>query len=123
MLKTIFLSQYSFVLFKIKPTWIRFGQLNQQDKEDLPIDWELVKDVKFSIYAVSKWMPIQLVCRHQAHVAKILLNQYKIPFKLYIGFRQGDDKSIQGHAWTEVQGLQITGFCDPKEYVIHAVYS
>lgn len=123
LLKAIFLSLYSYVLFKIKPTWIRFGKLDPLLKENLPIDWEAVKDIKFSMYAVSKWMPISLVCRHQAHVAKILLNQYKIPFKLYIGFRHGKDKSIQGHAWTEVQGKQITGFCNPEEYTIQAIYS
>lgn len=123
LVKTIFLSLYSYILFKIKPTWIRFGKLDSQLKKNQPIDWELVKDVKFSIYATSKWMPISLVCRHQAHVAKILFNQYKIPFKLYIGFRHGEDMHIQGHAWTEVQGKQITGFCNPEEYIIQAVYS
>ncbi|MHA8062606.1 lasso peptide biosynthesis B2 protein [Aquirufa aurantiipilula] len=110
-------------MFKIKPTWIRFGRLNQPEISDQLIDWEVVKDIKFSMYAVSKWMPISLVCRHQAHVAKMLLDQHNIPYKLYIGFRHGEDKSIQGHAWTEVQGKQITGYCDPKEYVIQAVYS
>lgn len=122
-IKTFFLCLFSYFLFKIRPTWIRFGNLNQVEKVSQPIDWELVKDIKFSIYAVSKWMPLQLVCRHQAHVAKILFNQYKIPYQLFIGFRQGEDKSIQGHAWTEVQGKQITGFCNPNEYVIQSVYS
>lgn len=123
LLKAILLSLYSYVLFKLKPTWIRFGRLNQPEISNKLIDWELVKDIKFSMYAVSKYMPMSLVCRHQAHVAKILFNQYKIPFKLYIGFRYGEDKSIQGHAWTEVQGKQITGFCNPEEYTIQAIYS
>lgn len=122
-IKTFFLCLFSYFLFKIRPTWIRFGNLNQVEKVSQPIDWELVKDIKFSIYAVSKWMPLQLVCRHQAHVAKILFNQYKIPYQLFIGFRQAEDRSIQGHAWTEVQGKQITGFCNPNEYVIQSVYS
>ena len=122
-IKTFFLCLFSYFLFKIRPTWIRFGRLNQPEIAVKFIDWELVKDIKFSIYAVSKWMPLQLVCRHQAHVAKILFNQYKIPYQLFIGFRQGEDKSIQGHAWTEVQGKQITGFCNPNEYVIQSVYS
>lgn len=120
---TIFLALYAYVLFKIKPNWIRFGRLNQSESHDDQVDWEIVKDIKSSIQIVSKRMPIPLVCRHQAFIARVLLHHYKIPFKLYIGFLQSEDKQIKGHAWTEVQGYQVTGFCNPKDYVIQAIYS
>lgn len=122
-LGTVFLSFYCYFLFKIRPTWIRFGRIHQDKVESKNIDWELVNDIRESIRLVSKRFPLHLVCRHEAYVAKIWLNYYKIPYKIYIGFKYGDDKSIKGHAWTEVQERQITGFCDPKEYVIQTTYS
>ncbi|WP_269003999.1 lasso peptide biosynthesis B2 protein [Aquirufa ecclesiirivi] len=122
-LGTIILSVYCYFLFKIKPNWIRFGRIHQVKLESGKIDWGLVKDIRESIRLVSKRLPLHLVCRHEAYMAKIWLNYYKIPFKIYIGFKYGDDKSILGHAWTEVQGRQITGFCDPQDYVIQAIYT
>ncbi|MDF5691009.1 lasso peptide biosynthesis B2 protein [Aquirufa aurantiipilula] len=122
-LVTFFLSLYSYLLFKFRPKWIRFGRINHEELNELPVDPELVKDIRVSIQIVTNKMPVDLLCRHQSHVAKILFNYFKIPYKLYIGFKKEEDNSIKGHAWTEVKGQQITGFCDPKEYVIQAVYS
>ena len=114
LINTFFLSIYSFLLFKIRPTWIRFGQLNRVEKKSLPIDWELVKDIKFSIYAISKWMPFQLVCRHQAHVAKILFNQYKIPYQLFIGFRKEKIKVYKAMLGRRYRANKLQVFVNPR---------
>lgn len=83
-----------------------------------------VGDIAQAIQISSKYIPWKNVCRHQAYQAKLLCNFYKIPYRIFIGFKKDKEKNeIQAHAWTVAGGRIITGFCNPEEYTVQSIYS
>ena len=107
--------------------YARFGIQTKEIKKTIPenenTNDEIVKDIRWSIFVVNKYIPWENLCRHQAFQAKILLNSFNIPYYIYVGFQKNDEGTVVGHAWTVASELMITGFCDPNEYLITNIYS
>ena len=86
-------------------------------------DGQLISDIRWAIFKVNRYVPWENVCRHQAYQALCLCRCYKIPCKIFVGFRKNKETGqIEGHAWTLINEEFVTGFCDPDEYTVQAVY-
>ncbi len=84
----------------------------------------VVRDIRWAIRVVNKYVPWENVCRHQAYQALLLCRYYDIPYKIFIGFRKNPEAGkIEGHAWTVVNGEIITGFCNTEEYTVQSIFS
>jgi hypothetical protein len=117
-----FLSLYAFLLMKY---FQKKAQFNRKKKilELKKPDSFLIKEIRTAIRVASKLSPWENVCRHQAYQAKMLCECYGINYKIFIGFKKDEENNIKGHAWTTVHDQIITGFCNPEEYQIQAIYS
>lgn len=122
LLVTLGLSLYSFLLMRFFKEHASFGQKNT-GKSQKTDKFSIASDIRFVIRVVGQYVPFENVCRHHAYQAKLLCNFYGIPYQIFIGFRKNKNGKIEGHAWTVVQDEIITGFCDPTQYIIQAVYS
>ena len=105
--------------FKI---YTRFGEqkpiINRQSNQS-----SIVNDIRWAIFIANKNVFWQNVCRHQAYQAMLLCKFYDIPYQVFVGFKKNNESTkIDGHAWTMINGQIITGFCDPNEYTVQAVY-
>lgn len=107
--------------------YARFGiqtkEVNKTITETENTNDEIIKDIRWSIFVVNKYIPWENLCRHQAFQAKILLNSFNIAYYIYVGFQKNAEGTVVGHAWTVASELMITGFCDPNEYLITNIYS
>ena len=119
----VLLSAYSWVLFRFFKQYARFGTLSKTGNF-LPKKPNSARpaDIRWAIAAVAKHVPWQNVCRHQAYQAKVLCNWHGIDYQVFVGFKKSETNHIQGHAWTLAEGLMITGFCNPDEYVVQQVF-
>lgn len=116
------LSFYAWVLMRYFREKARFdGRKTQPVRE---ADAELISDIRWAIFTAGRYIPWENVCRHQAYQAMCLCRYYKIPCQVFVGFKKNRDTGqIEGHAWTRVNGEFVTGFCEPEEYTVQAVYS
>lgn len=87
------------------------------------IDNSIIIDIRWAIFLVDSYVPWENVCRHQAYQAMILFLWFKVPYQIFVGFKNGEDGKINGHAWTMANGEMITGFCNPEEYIVQQVFS
>lgn len=122
LLLTFLLSLYTWLLMRFFKKKTSFGQINGQNKIK-NTDNTLISDMRFAIRLVNKYVPYENVCRHQAYQALLLCRYFDIPYQIYVGFKKSDTGKIEGHAWTIVQGEMITGFCNPEDYTVQAIYS
>lgn len=99
-----------------------FGKKNLSMKEGTK-EAIVVGDIAFALRTISKYVPWENKCRHQAYQAKLLLSYYSIPCQIFVGFKINEDNAVEGHAWTMAQGKMVSGLCDPTEYKILTVYS
>ena len=123
----LLLAIYTWLMFAYFKKYARFsnteGKLGQEGTAFDVAQIALSKDIKWAILVVSKYFFLENACRHQALQAKILCDMYEIPYIIFVGFRKNEVGEIEGHAWTEVGGMQITGFCDSSTYHIHQRYT
>lgn len=90
---------------------------------DSKADDLLIRDIRWAILTVARYIPWKNVCRHQAYQAMMLCRFYRQPYHIYIGFKKNPETAlIDGHAWTMVEDTFITGFCNPEEYVVQSSY-
>lgn len=142
-LQAISLSIYTTFIFTFLKRYARFGvriPINNSGKDEtLPYledniniksipptathPYTKAYDIAHAIKISSKYIPWKNVCRHQAYQAKLLCNFYKVPYKIFIGFKKDKETNeIQAHAWTVADGKIITGFCNPEEYTVQSIY-
>ena len=128
-LQAFALSVYTGFIFAFFNRYARFGERIVIDKDDIIVpgpDETLrskINDIARAIRISSKYIPWKNVCRHQAYQAKLFCNFYKIPYRIFIGFKKDKEKNeIQAHAWTIAAGNMITGFCNPEEYIVQSIY-
>jgi Transglutaminase-like superfamily len=122
LLLTVVLSLYTWLLMHFFKKKTAFGQINSQINIK-NVDKALISDIRFALRVVNKYVPYESVCRHQAYQALLLCTYFDIPYQIYVGFKKSDTGKIEGHAWTMVQGEMITGFCNPEDYTVQAIYS
>ncbi|WP_259014105.1 lasso peptide biosynthesis B2 protein [Emticicia fluvialis] len=120
---TVPLALYSFFLFRFFHSNARFGERNKPVDVDNNVDMQLVRDISMVIKVVAKYSFWNNVCRHQAYQAKVLCRLYGIPYKIYVGFKKNEAGTIEGHAWTTVNGQFVTGFCVVEDYVVHSTFA
>jgi hypothetical protein len=123
LLLLIALSLYSNIMLSFFKKKAKFGEKEKKLADNKLIDMALVKDMSFAIRVISKYTPLENVCRHQAYQAMLLCRFYQIPYQIFVGFKKSDEGKIEGHAWTTINGEIITGFCKVEEYTIQAIYS
>jgi Transglutaminase-like superfamily len=118
---TLMLSFYSWIMMRFFKQYAHFGEqksiVNRESNQSL-----IIADIRWAIFIVNKNVPWQSVCRHQAYQAMLLCKFYNIPCQIFVGFKKNESNKIDGHAWTMVGNEMITGFCNPDEYVVQAVY-
>lgn len=119
---TLFISFYTYLLYRFYQQKASFGKIACSE-EHLDADKHLISDIRFAIKLVNKYVPWENVCRHQAHQAKILCNWYGIPYRIFVGFKKDASGKTEGHAWTVVDNVMITGFCRPSDYMVHSVFT
>ncbi len=121
---TLALSLYSWLMMRFFKRYAHFGKknpkkpiVNRQSNQS-----SIANDFRWAIFVVSKNVFWENVCRHQAYQAMLLCKFYGIQYKVFVGFKKNEEGKINGHAWTMAQGEMITGFCNPDEYIVQAVY-
>lgn len=122
LLLTCGISLYTFIILRKSHNSMSFGKnkiANNESTDLLP----LLNDIAFAIRTVSKNVPWENKCRHQAYQAKLLLKHFNISCQIYVGFNANQEGILEGHAWTMVNDKMITGFCNPTDYKVLAVYS
>lgn len=117
------ISLYSYIMFRFFKHLAKFGHADKEFISHKTIKITLARDISFAIRVMSKYTPWENVCRHQAYQAMLLCKYYAIPYQIYVGFKKNEMGKIEGHAWTVVQGEMITGFCNPDDYTVQAVYA
>ncbi|QDK82414.1 lasso peptide biosynthesis B2 protein [Spirosoma sp. KCTC 42546] len=122
LIMTFFVSIYTYLLMKFFKKYALFQIKGIEGKARIN-DNLIIDDICSSIRMISKYVPYENVCRHQAYQAKLICTYYKIAYQIFVGFKRDEAGNITGHAWTIAQGKIITGFCNPEEYVIMSVYS
>ncbi len=115
------LSFYTFVLMRF---FRKRAHFNKGQMASLHVNEELIQDIRWAIFTVSKKGGWENVCRHQAYQAMLLCRYYRLPYEIFVGFRKNSDSgTMEGHAWTRVNDHFVTGFCDPEEYTVQSVFS
>jgi hypothetical protein len=118
----LFLSVYSYFLFIFFSKNARFGDSSAILKPEKPDQIPTILGVRFVLKILTKYIPWEFMCRHQAWLASILLKKYQVPYTVYVGFKKNDFGKIEGHAWTIARNIMVSGFCDPKEYTVQSTY-
>jgi Transglutaminase-like superfamily len=118
LLGSAFIFFYVYVLLKFYGNKIHFQSTQKNKKTPDPT---ILKDIILAIKLLAKYFPNHCLCRHQAVIARIMLDYYQIDFKTFIGLRK--EAELVGHAWTMVGSVFISGTCEPETYTIVATYS
>ena len=118
-----FLSIYAYFLFKYNKKNARFGRKNKLVYPTSSVEIAAIYDIRFVIRVLTKNIPWEFMCRHQAWVVGFLLLKHQIPFTVFVGFKKNPTGVIEGHAWTIAQDVLVSGFCNPSEYTIQATYT
>ncbi len=85
-------------------------------------DLILLKDISWAIKVISKRVPWNCVCRHQALMAILLCKRYGQGLEVFVGFRKDPlSGRIDGHSWTMAGDLFISGKCVVSEYQIQVI--
>jgi hypothetical protein len=116
---TLVLSLYSWVMMRFFKQHSHFKKSVATNNTN---DAAIIQDIRWAIFIVNKNVFWQSACRHQAYQAMLLCKFYNIPYRIFVGFKKNDSGKIDGHAWTMIGHEMITGFCNPSEYVVQAVY-
>ena len=119
---TWWLAAYSFVLLTYFTRHALFGTRTTTPPPNVPAD-PLIADIRYAINRVARLVPWDNKCRHQAYQARLLCRFYGLPYQISVGFRKNEAGVIEAHAWTTVGQHMITGFCNPQDYVVQAVYA
>ena len=114
------LAVYSYFLFLFFNKKVKFGSKDGLRQELDPSKQQSIADIRFLVKVLEKYIPWEFKCRHQAWLASYLLKKNQIPFTVFIGFKKNDMGKIEGHAWTMVGGIFVSGFCQPNDYVIQS---
>ena len=122
LLFTMGLSFYVFLLMTFFNQYASFGK-KATNSISQNIENQIIADIRWAIFMVSKYSLWENVCRHQAYQAMFLCRFYNIPYQIFVGFKKAEYGKINGHAWTMVGGQMITGFCNADEYVIQTIYT
>jgi Transglutaminase-like superfamily len=118
LLGSVFIFIYVYFLMKFNENKIQYKS-TQKNKE--VADSNILRDITLALKLLGKYFPNYCLCRHQAVIARILLDFYHIDFKTFIGLRK--EENLVGHAWTMVGSVFICGHCEPETYTIVATYS
>ena len=118
-----FLSIYAYFLFKYNKKKARFGRKNKSVYPTSIAATAAIYDIRFVVRVLTKYIPWEFMCRHQAWLVGFLLFKHQIPFTVFVGFKKNPNGVIEGHAWTIAQDVMVSGFCNPSEYTIQATYS
>ena len=115
-LSNLVLSLYCFLSMRFFP---KSARLKTGKSNEGVSDINFIRDLKWAIVTVEKYVPWPNVCRHQAYQVAIICRIFNLPYEVYIGFKK-DIRSgkVIAHAWTLSDNIMVSGHCNPKEYVL-----
>jgi hypothetical protein len=114
------LAFYSYFLFLFFNKKVKFGEKEKSKQGAQNMERQTILDIRFLMKTLEKYIPWEFKCRHQAWIASYLLKKNQIPYTVFIGFKKNELGKIEGHAWTIAEEIFVSGFCQPKEYVIQS---
>ena len=125
LLYTTLLAIYSFHIFKWFKSRARFGKIitSPVTIDSTEKDIQKIMQIRWAIHVINKFTFWENVCRHQALQAAMLCKYHKIPYLIYVGCLKDVAQITEGHVWTMSGSKIITGFCNPNDYFIFAVYA
>jgi len=113
---------YSYFLFLFFNNRVKFGKKEKFNQNAQNVVQQTILDIRFLIKILQKYIPWEFMCRHQAWIASYLLRKNHIPYTVFVGFKKNNLGKIEGHAWTIAEGIFVSGFCQPKEYIIQSEF-
>lgn len=112
-----FLSIYIYILMKFFRRKSHFVSSNP--KELNVSEFSLLQDIQWAVKNVSRIIPWECVCRHQAYLATIFCRVLNIKYTIVVGTKINKEKQIvEGHVWTISDGVFLSGACNVNEYTI-----
>ena len=118
LIQALILAIYVVFIMYFTPSKARFGKRHLPDDYTRNIDLNKVFDIRFCIRVVAANVPFRFYCRHEAYLAKLLCTFCSIPYKINIGVHKNNFGILEGHAWTMVGEVMISGFCKPSDYQV-----
>lgn len=70
---------------------------------------QILANIKAALRLIEKYAPWKPMCYNRALTARKLLHQYKIPSKMFVGFRKRAGE-MDGHAWVKCGDFFVTGY-------------
>ncbi len=116
LLSNLVLSLYCFLIMRF---FSKSARLKTGKSDGGVSDINFVKDLRWAIATVEKYVPWPNLCRHQAYQVTIICRIFNIPYEVYIGFKK-DIRfgKVIAHAWTLSDNIMVSGHCNPYEYVL-----
>lgn len=93
--------------------------VSSNTKEFKVSELSLLQDIQWTVKNVSRIIPWEFVCRHQAYLATIFCRVLNIKYKIVVGTKVNREKQIvEGHVWTIADGVFLSGACNVNEYTV-----
>lgn len=78
---------------------------------------DAVRAIRWSVAAVSPWMPFKTACLQQAMAARMMLSRRGIGSVLHLGVDDIAGSKLTAHAWLDAGGVKVTGY--PVDPTMH----
>ena len=70
----------------------------------------LAEEIGWATTRAARHVPFKAVCLPQAMAARIMLRRRGVASVLHFGAAKGREKAIDGHAWLDAAGIEVTGY-------------
>lgn len=70
----------------------------------------LATEIGWAVTRAARHVPFRAVCLPQAMAAQFMLRRRGIASVMHFGAARGDDKPLDGHAWLDAAGVEVTGY-------------
>lgn len=70
----------------------------------------LAAEIGWAVTRAAHHVPFRAVCLPQAMAAQFMLRRRGIASVMHFGAARGDDKPLDGHAWLDAAGVEVTGY-------------
>ena len=115
-------STFLFRPFKRILSWL--GKANVECANVPNPESEVIRaNLKTAMFLCTKYALWKTECYSQAVTCKLLLNQYRIPSTIYIGFYKDIKGKYKGHAWLRSYDKFMTGGTESERFTVQSYFS
>ena len=82
-----------------------------------------IQNVRYVIGLVSKFAFWNPKCYNKALTAKYLLDIENISSFFHVGFKQDEERGLDGHAWLEAANMIVTGDVHNNSYKVISIFT